>query len=280
VAAYGSIRGMAGALHTHLLSPGVDGGGRVTVVLLHGLTDSGACWPDAVRRWVPRGWRLLAPDARGHGSSPRWDDAELARRPGTVMTEDVVALLEREPADRPVVLLGHSMGAAVAVAAAATVPRRVAAVVAEDPPWPLPPHTGPDPKLAREFLTSHAGHRRTDHAARVARQREEAPGWPEAELGPWSRAKDQVDERLLATGDIVPPAPWPALLAVLAAERVPVLVVTGDGEGARVVPEAEAEAVRQRATVVRVPGAGHCVRRDQPERYHRAVEEFLGTLGL
>lgn len=83
-----------------------------TIVLLHGLTDSGAGWADAVRRWSPLAAQLVAPDMRGHGESPRWTDAELAGRPGEVMTEDVVALVARAgPA--PAVLVGHSMGAAV-----------------------------------------------------------------------------------------------------------------------------------------------------------------------
>src|SRR5664279_2944588 len=43
-----------------------------TLVLLHGLSDSGLCWPDAVRRWR-HGYRIVAPDARGHGESPRFD---------------------------------------------------------------------------------------------------------------------------------------------------------------------------------------------------------------
>ena len=37
-----------------------------TLLLMHGRTDSGRCWPDAVARWSAD-YRLLAWDARGHG---------------------------------------------------------------------------------------------------------------------------------------------------------------------------------------------------------------------
>ncbi len=41
------------------------------LVLLHGLTEAGTAWPDAVRRWGSR-WHITAPDQRGHGLSPRF----------------------------------------------------------------------------------------------------------------------------------------------------------------------------------------------------------------
>ncbi|MGZ4696575.1 MAG: alpha/beta fold hydrolase [Oryzihumus sp.] len=64
-----------------------------TLVLLHGLTDSGLCWPDAVRRWGPS-YRLFAVDFRGHGTSPRFTHAQLAADPGDLLLADTVGLLE------------------------------------------------------------------------------------------------------------------------------------------------------------------------------------------
>ena len=48
-----------------------------TVVLLHGLGDSGDCWPDAVRRWSPT-YRVVGLDLLGHGRSPRFTPEQLA----------------------------------------------------------------------------------------------------------------------------------------------------------------------------------------------------------
>src|SRR5680860_837391 len=66
-----------------------DGGPRGTLVLLHGLTDNGASWADAVQRWTSSGWTVVTVDARGHGHSPRWEAEDLASPPGAVMADDV-----------------------------------------------------------------------------------------------------------------------------------------------------------------------------------------------
>jgi lipase len=253
-------------IHEH---PAAAPGHRGTLVLLHGITDSGRCWPDAVPRWTAAGWRVLACDARGHGDAPRWGHE---RPPGDVMVDDVVDLLERERGGR-VVIIGHSMGAAVGVAAAARRPDRVRAVVAEDPPWALPAG-----ELAAERLADlRDGYRQVialGRSERIARQREETPGWSTAERESWAVAKEQFDERLLADGGVLPSPPWPGLVAALRDHGVPLLLVTGD-RGVEVGDDVAREAARLGARVVRVSGAGHCVRRDRPSGYHAAVDPFV-----
>lgn len=245
-----------------------------TLVLLHGLTDSGASWADAVRRWTAAGWTVVAPDARGHGSAPRWTADRIAARPGEVMADDVATLLtDGTVGDGSVALVGHSMGAAVAVAAAARVPGRVWAVVAEDPPWSLPPR-GPDPVRAAEWVRDHDRDQATPRQERIDRQRAESPRWPQVELPAWAEAKEQVDRALLASGDILPTTPWPNLVTATTAAGVPLLVVTGTRD-VRVDARAEAEARARGAVVVRLRDAGHCVRRDDVDGYHRVVDPFL-----
>jgi pimeloyl-ACP methyl ester carboxylesterase len=192
------------------------------------------------------------------------------------MTQDVVDLVVSRAGPPPVVLVGHSMGAAVGVAAAARLvdADAVAGVVAEDPPWPLPPITRPDRVRARAYVAAQNADLALGFEGRIARKRRETPSWAESELDPLSRAVDQTDMTLLRTGDIVPPTPWPELLTELAAAGVPVLVVTGERE-VRVTVASQAEAERRGASVVRIPGAGHCVRRDQPEAFHAAVDPVL-----
>jgi lipase len=247
-----------------------------TLVLLHGITDSGRCWPDAVPRWTAAGWRVLACDARGHGDGPRWDPQRLARGGGDVQVDDVLELLEREHGGQ-VVLVGHSMGAYVAVAAAARRADRVAAVVAEDPPWSQPA----SPQLSAERLTnvleSYRQIRALSCAERIARHREQTPGWSLAELRPWAEAKDEFDEQLLVSGRALPSWPWPELVAALREHRIPLLLVTGDRD-VEVDDSVAHEAARLGAQVVRIPGAGHCVRRDQPAAYHAVVDRFLDAL--
>jgi len=96
-----------------------------TVVLLHGLTGSHLSWlllADGLR-----GHRLLAPDLRGRGrSSDVPGPFGLAEH-----ADDVVAMI-REHADEPVLVVGHSMGAFVAVVLAERHPQLVAGMVLVD----------------------------------------------------------------------------------------------------------------------------------------------------
>src|SRR6195952_817335 len=106
------------------------------LVLLHGHTDSGPSWADAIERWSGD-YHVVAVDQRGHGESPRFTEAEFERGTTDVMADDTVTLLTElaDETGRPSLLAGHSMGARLAGIAAATAPDVVAAVVLEDPPW-------------------------------------------------------------------------------------------------------------------------------------------------
>ena len=123
---------------------GLDDG--PTLVLLHGFTDSGLCWPDAVRRWR-QAYRIVAPDARGHGESSRFDPATGSRNRSEEMVADVVSILEGLTGQhgRLPLLIGHSMGAGVAAGVVASRPELVCAAVLEDPTWFTRPPGG-DPR--------------------------------------------------------------------------------------------------------------------------------------
>lgn len=84
------------------------GNGDRRVLLLHGLTSSGATWWRLADALAADGYRVHAPDLRGHGRSPRADAYAVA---------DYVADLESGPWD---LVVGHSLGGAVAVAAIAS----------------------------------------------------------------------------------------------------------------------------------------------------------------
>ena len=67
---------------------------------------------------------------------------------------------------------------------------------------------------------------------------------------------------------------------VMAALDVPALLLTGDRPGsARVGREGLETAARNpRISPVLVPGAGHQVRRSDPEAFYRAVDEWLSEV--
>ena len=95
-----------------------DGEARASVVLLHGLAEHCGRYPELVARLVARGLAVYALDHRGHGRSvgPR---ANIGRFDWLVA--DAAGRLRAARAahpGRPAILLGHSMGGAIALATA------------------------------------------------------------------------------------------------------------------------------------------------------------------
>jgi pimeloyl-ACP methyl ester carboxylesterase len=98
------------------------------LLLLHGTTDSADSYRPLLDDLGGR-FRAMAVQLRGHGGSDEASGYELHD-----YAADVVALLENhEP--RPAILVGHSLGALIAMFIASTRPELVAGVVLEDPPY-------------------------------------------------------------------------------------------------------------------------------------------------
>ena len=270
-------------------------------MLLHGLTDSGACWPDAVARWS-KTYRIVAWDARGHGGSARFRDVQLADGVGATHLADLVVLLEnlahQDALDRPggveelrgtggsdagrPVLVGHSMGGGTAAALAGTRPELVRAIVLEDPALGLP---GPEdagqggrdrgPDRARQRVAE-ALNTFVDPPAALATCRVDHPSWPESEYDPWLAAKLDIDIGMLEDGAVTGRRPR---LEVAAAIAVPALLVTGDRDVIWMPPLLEQLATvgSSQIEVGVVTGACHCVRRDVTEGFHALVDPWIAA---
>ncbi|MGY4721581.1 alpha/beta fold hydrolase [Naumannella huperziae] len=106
------------------------------VLALHGITGNHLAWAPLHRR-VP-GHTILAPDLRGRGlSSELPGPFGIARH-----ADDAAAVLAEAGAHRPVVVVGHSMGAFVAAALAVRHPQLVERLVLVDGGAPLPKPPG------------------------------------------------------------------------------------------------------------------------------------------
>jgi pimeloyl-ACP methyl ester carboxylesterase len=103
----------------------VEQGNRegAALLMLHGYTDSHRSF-DLLRPHLPEAWRTIAMTQRGHGRS----DKPEAGYALADLAADAVSLLDALGVERAV-LVGHSMGAAVALQAAADHPGRVAGLV-------------------------------------------------------------------------------------------------------------------------------------------------------
>ena len=257
------------------------GGEKPPLVLAHGVTDSGPCWTPVAAELAAE-YDIVMVDARGHGHSDappgRYDAVTQARDHAGV----IAALGLRKPA-----VMGHSMGAVTALALAGLFPELPAAIVLEDPPgwWG---EGAMSEEMARELeerrrgaLAWISGFARKSVAELIAEQRaSSAIAWPEAELEPWAKGKKQVSPHVANLFDPEPlrATDWPAILRAV---RCPALLITGDPAlGSRHDPRAIAalqEFVPQ-LQHVQIMGAGHSIRREQPERFMAAVRPFLASL--
>lgn len=113
------------------LSLGVDGD-TTPVVMLHGLINGSlATWYSAFAAPLAQQRRVLLYDLRGHGSSSLPADGfDLETQ-----ADDLTAVLTHYDADRrPIDVVGHSMGALIALHFALRAPQRVRRLVLVDAP--------------------------------------------------------------------------------------------------------------------------------------------------
>jgi pimeloyl-ACP methyl ester carboxylesterase len=210
------------------------------VVLLHGGGSRGATWDLFTPALLAAGHRVVVPDLRGHGDSPR-------RRPYTLNghRDDVLALLDRLDLAE-VTLVGHSLGGFAATLVAQHRPERVARLVLEDPPAP-PRHSAGKLSLGRLLLLSIGTadpRRRYDRLAltsAIAQLRRAQPQW------------------------------WAALPGVTA----PTLLLSG-GPTSHIAPAglAEVAALIPRCELVTVP-VGHRIHSTAPDRFRDIVMPFV-----
>lgn len=258
----------------HVRRAGRPPGQAPTMLFLHGLTDSGSGWPGAERHWGPM-YSIVTVDQRGHGTSPRFTPEQLEAHPGEVMVDDAIDLLAQ--LDDPAVVVGHSLGGAVALTAAVRRPELVRALVLEDPAPLGPDDLQRDPARGNEFLRGiQESLAARDDAELFGIRSDKHPDWPEDELLLTGRAEQQMDLAYLARGDIKPTPRWPDLFEEVA---VPTLVVSGDTLAEVCITDdvqrGIAEIGNPHVEVLRIPGAAHCIRREQPDAYFDAVDAFL-----
>jgi pimeloyl-ACP methyl ester carboxylesterase len=98
---------------------------RATIVYLHGIADNRESATGVIARFLPRGFRVVAYDSRAHGQS----DGDVCTY-GFYEKTDLRGVIDAQPAG-PVVLIGTSLGAAVALQEAADDPRIATIVAAE-----------------------------------------------------------------------------------------------------------------------------------------------------
>jgi N-formylmaleamate deformylase len=242
------------------------GGQKPSVVLLHGLIGSGACWT-LLARALEAEYDVIMPDARGHGGSSappsgyRYED----------YADDVLGFIQELGLSAPI-LLGHSMGGmtAAVVASKPDVPLR--GVVLADP-------TFLSPERQREVYESDVveQHRRLlglgrEEVMTEARRRNAHRNPELVEI----MVSARLQARMAAFDILIPPNP--DYRELVSAIRVRTLLVIADG--GVVSPEAAKELKRSNARlyVEQIRDAGHGLHFDRPERFATIVTSFFGSL--
>lgn len=110
------------------------GAGDRIALLIHGIMTDGSSWGRIAPSLVERGYRVLAPDLRGHGQSPRSDDYAWP-----VFANDIAAHLGDAPID---IAIGHSLGGGVLGALSDRL--SISRFIYVDPAWDLPVQGRPD----------------------------------------------------------------------------------------------------------------------------------------
>lgn len=234
-----------------------------TTVVLHGIGSAATSFAPTITGLKRHVRRIVAPDLPGHGFSP----APPARVTPRTLFESVKDLLDAV-ADEPMLLVGNSLGGALALRYALESPSRVGALVLVSPAGARIAEGEWTELVAAFRVESIADARRL-----LTRIYARAP-WYMPAFAPDFRAvmrrpsiRDLLDS---ATLDDFPP---PERLGELG---MPVLLVWGRSE--RVLPSSALEYFRlhlPRHTVVEEPiGFGHCPHIDDPKGLVRRIVEF------
>lgn len=225
---------------------------------------------DAVVAPLRSRYRILRYDQRGHGGSQVPDAAATIRQLG----EDLAALLALFDVSEAV-LVGISMGFGTVLAAADAAPQRMRGLVLADGAATAPASTAAVWEERIELTARHG----MDALVAPTVERWFMPGFV-SRNGPELEA---VREMIRCTPHAGYAACARALAgydvrAAMAAVTVPVLLVSGSGDGP--LPQVLAELAYDRpgTRYAEIADAGHLPAIEQPERFSAALEGFLAEL--
>jgi pimeloyl-ACP methyl ester carboxylesterase len=224
------------------------------VLMLHGLGVGGSVWQAFARRMLPN-LAAIAPDLRGHGQS----DAPPSGYAPADYAGDLLELLET---DGPLPVVGHSLGALVALQLADTRPTSVTWLALLDPPL--------DDQLRNPEVEAVYRLRHAPAGQLEAYLLERNPGSGELLARSLARlfrqASDGAFEAMLAA--------WPFTAPTVVQ---PCLVLQADPAHGGVLGDAAAQAFVKRlpnGRLEHIPGATHSLHASRPAEVARALLDF------
>ena len=221
-------------------------------LLIHGLSSNSTTWWRIRAALEAEGWDVTSPDLRGHGTAGPADSYRL---------EDYAGDLPDGPWD---LVIGHSLGGAVAVLRAHTTRRLIL----------LDPVLEIDPAEAAEI--------RADQVAELditlESIRESKPHWDARDHELKVAAVQQADPQAAARS--IDENPDWNLVEAAGRLPVPTLILGGDHAVYSMLATATAEGITAANPLVAyrvIEGAGHSPHRDRPAETIAAILDFAGA---
>ncbi|MDT7618111.1 MAG: hypothetical protein QOF00_5558 [Pseudonocardiales bacterium] len=235
-------------------------------LLLHGVGASRMTWWRATQDLTDLGWEVTAVDMPGHGARPA----------GSARTmPDLAADVLQQVGDLQVdVVVGHSLGAIVGLAAAALRPDLARAVLLEDPPGL---GGAVNPRDVARDVAKRARRARRRPRAETAALLDEHPRWSLVDARNSTEASRAVDTDLVNAA--LQPDGWD-LCRLVADCPVPVhLLAAGGPQSALIDPDRTAllAELADRATVV---DSDHCIHRARPGLWLTTVLGVAATVAV
>jgi pimeloyl-ACP methyl ester carboxylesterase len=250
-----------------------DVGHGQPLVFLHALPLAGSMWRPQIDAFKDD-HRIIAPDLRGFGGS----DAFMSQPSIGEMADDVASLLDALAVDRPVVMVGLSMGGYVALSFVRSYAARIGALVLSDTRAEPESEEGkPIRDRLIAFARSHSAlevinemmprmlsaetHSRRPEV--IAEVREIAAAQPPSAI---AHAHEAIRDR-------------PDVRPYLSQIKAPSLIIVGSDD--ILTPPALADSMAAAIPCCRrvtIPAAGHLPNLERPELFNDAINSFLKSL--
>lgn len=246
------IKGPAGALFVD------DGGsGGIPILLVHSFGGDSHHWDNQLQ-YFRKDRRVIAMDLRGHGQSeaPSANEYDILEQ-----AKDIEAVVDSLHLTR-FVLVGHSMGGAVAIAYAGSHSGAVAGLVAVGAPGHVPPAQAKQIMASLEADSSYQ--KVMDGYMKKLLTHAKPEVVTQVNKGVNKLSKDASVSMIRANFEF---DPVPALKKYTG----PVLIISADGEN-------QAGSLHQlfpAIPMVNITGTSHWVQLDKPDEFNKALETFL-----
>ena len=240
---------------------------KPSVVFIHGTANDHSVWTMQARYFAHHGWNALALDLPGHGKS--FGDAKTS----IASAADWLINLLDNGNIKTAALIGHSMGALIALDAAARYPARVSQLALIGAAVPMP---------VSDLLMEAAKHQPAEavdmlniwgHAPQLKWGKNPTPGTASMMAG--RRLLMQCNPDVLAN-DLAACHAFQIDDAALVAITVPTLIVAGKLDMLTPAKAAAALATRLgNATLATLDDAGHSMMQEAPGKVVDALKRFL-----